>query len=168
MSEAARQGEPTQRLPMDRVYVIEMDGIPAADTSVTFPSGAARTILLQHGPPDNTVFAEVSFPAGSFANAGDSATVTLRPRPGVYGVTVEAPSTPGTGATIRFRYPIHFAPPRAAEAQYGSRTRLEAALVIGRVLEEGMIGLLASSRPASDNLEAPLAGPGTYLLVAPK
>jgi hypothetical protein len=63
---------------------------------------------------------------------------------------------------------MHFAPPLAAEARYGTRTHLEAALVIGRVLEEGNIGLLVSSRPASDNMEAPLAESGTFLLVVPR
>lgn len=153
---------------MEQVFVMEAAGVPAADTTVTFAAGSARTILLQHGPPDNTIFAEVAFPAGSFPDAGGPVTVVLRPRPGVYGLEVATSADPGPGATIRFRYPMHFAPPLAAEAQYGSRARLEAALVIGRVLEEGAIGLLVSSRPASDNLEAPLAGSGSYLLVAPR
>jgi hypothetical protein len=168
VSGAALAGEPTGRLPADRVFVMEMSGIPAEDTTVTFPAGTARTILLQHGPPDNTVFAEVAFPAGSFPGGADSVTVTLRPRPGVYGLDVEMPRAPGPGASIRFRYPMHIAPPRAAESRYGSRAKLEAALVIGRVLEGGAIGLLASSRPASDNLGAPLAGAGTYLLIVPR
>lgn len=147
---------------------MEMSGIPAGDTTVVLLAGEARTILLQHGPPDNTVFAEVAFPRGSFPEASDSVTVTLRPRPGVYGLELEMPGPPGPGATIRFRYPIHFAPPRAAELQYGNRARIEAALVIGRVLEDGRIGLLASSRPASDNLQAPVVGAGTFLLIAPR
>jgi hypothetical protein len=168
VSEAALAGQPTGRLPPDRIYVMEMSGVPAGDTAVTFSAGEARTILLQHGAPDNTVFAEVAFPRGSFPGESDSVTVTLRPRPGVYGLELAMPRPPGPGATIRFRYPIHFAPPRAAELQYGHRARIEAALVIGRVLEDGRIGLLASSRPASDNLQAPLTGAGTYLLLAPR
>ena len=168
VSGAALAGQPTGRLPAERVFIMEMSGIPAEDTTVTFLAGTARTILLQHGPPDNTVFAEVAFPAGSFPGGGDSVSVTLRPRPGVYGLEVAMPRAPGPGATIRFRYPMHIAPPRAAESRYGSRAKLEAALVVGRVLEGGTIGLLASSRPASDNLQAPLAGAGTYLLIAPR
>lgn len=168
VSGAELSGEPTARLPADRVFVMEVSGIPASDTAVTFLAGQARTILLQHGPPDNTVFAEVAFPRGSFPGADDSVTVTLRPRPGVYGLELEMPRPPGPGATIRFRYPMHFAPPRAAELQYGQRARLEAALVVGRVLEDGEIGLLVSSRPASDNLQAPIVGAGTYLLIAPR
>jgi hypothetical protein len=168
VSDAALAGEPTGRVPADRVYVMEMSGIPAEDTTVTFLAGTARTILLQHGPPDNTVFAEVAFPVGSFPGGADSVSVTLSPRPGVYGLEVSLPRAPGPGATIRFRYPMHIAPPRAAEIRYGTRAKLEAALVVGRVLEGGTIGLLASSRPASDNLQAPLAGAGTYLLIAPR
>jgi hypothetical protein len=157
VSDAALAGEPTGRVPADRVYVMEMSGIPAEDTTVTFLAGTARTILLQHGPPDNTVF-----------GGADLVSVTLSPRPGVYGLEVSLPRAPGPGATIRFRYPMHIAPPRAAEIRYGTRAKLEAALVVGRVLEGGTIGLLASSRPASDNLQAPLAGAGTYLLIAPR
>ena len=168
VSGAALAGEPTGRLPADRVFVMEMSGIPAEDTTVTFLAGTARTILLQHGPPDNTVFAEVAFPSGSFSGGTDSVRVTLSPRPGVYGLEVTMPRPPGPGATIRFRYPMHIAPPRAAESRYGTRAKLEAALVVGRMLEGGTIGLLASSRPASDNLQAPLAGAGTYLLIAPR
>ena len=168
VSDAELAGKPTGRLRADRVFVMEMSGIPAEDTTVTFQAGTARTILLQHGPPDNTVFVEVAFPAGSFPGGADSVTVTLRPRPGVYGLEVEMPRAPGPGASLRFRYPMHIAPPLAAETRYGTRTKLEAALVIGRVLEGGAIGLLASSRPASDNLEAPLVGAGTYLLIAPR
>jgi len=167
-SDAELGGKPTGRLPANRIFVMEVSGIPAEDTTVTFKAGTARTILLQHGPPDNTVFAEVAFPAGSFPGGTDSVAVTLRPRPGVYGIDIEMPRAPGPGASIRFRYPMHIAPPLAAESRYGTRTKLEAALVIGRVLEDGAIGLLASSRPASDNLEAPLAGAGTYLLIAPR
>jgi hypothetical protein len=165
VSGAALAGEPTGRLPAGRVFIMEMSGIPAEDT---FLAGTARTILLQHGPPDNTVFAEVAFPTGSFPGGSDSVSVTLKPRPGVYGLEVAMPRAPGPGATIRFRYPMHIAPPRAAEIRYGTRAKLEAALVVGRVLEGGTIGLLASSRPASDNLQAPLAGAGTYLLIAPR
>jgi len=168
VSEAALAGQPTGMLPAGRVYVMEMSGIPAGDTTVTFMAGQARTILLQHGSPDHTVFAEVAFPPGSFPGADDSVTVTLRPRPGVYGLELAMPRPPGPGATIRFRYPMHLAPPRAAEVHYGPRARLESALVIGRVLEDGRIGLLASSRPASDNLQAPLVGAGSYLLIAPR
>ena len=35
-------------------------------------------------------------------------------------------------------------------------------------LEDGRIGLLSSTRPAPDNLEASLAGAGTYLLLVPR
>ena len=147
-----------------------MRGVPPADTVVTLPTGTLRRILLRHGAPDNTVFAELTFPAECFAGPGtpESVTVEIRPRPGVYGIEVTSTVPPGRGALVRFRYPVHFAAPVAALAQYGSTARLEQALSIATRQAGGKWGLLPSERPASDNLQAPLGASGTYLVVAPR
>ena len=147
-----------------------MAGIPPEDTTVRFPAEAPRLIIIRHGVPDNTVFVELNFPAGSFAPAaaGDSVTVTVHPRPGVYGIDLGLTAPFGVGATIRFRYPVHFMAPRAALARYGSAVRYEAQLAVLFRLESDRFGLLRSDRPASDNLRAPLRGPGTYLVAAPR
>jgi hypothetical protein len=160
----------TRVLPAERYYVLEMTGVPPEDTVVTISTRSARTIVLRHGPPDNTVFAELTYPEGAFGGsaAPDSVTVTVHPRPGVYGVDITSPVPPGPGALLRFKYPIHFAAPVAALAQYGSSARLEQALSIGLRREDGSCALLPSDRPAYDNLEAPLGATGTYLVVAPK
>lgn len=150
--------------------MLEASGVPPEDTVVAFRAGAPRRIILRHGAPDYTIFLEVDFAAATFAAPGtpDSITAILRPRPGVYGVDVTLTVPPGPGALIRFKYPVHFAAPVAALRRYGSASRVERALVIGSRQPNGAYGLLPSSRPASDNLEAPLSASGTYLVVAPR
>jgi hypothetical protein len=166
----ATGADPVSRtLPADQLYVLEMSGIPPEDTTVRFRTDAPRQIILRHGAPDNTVFVELSFPSGSFTTgAGDSVTVTIHPRPGVYGIDLDLSAGLGGGATIRFRYPVHFMAPRAALARYGSAVRYEAQLSVMVRLESGGYGVLRSDRPASDNLRAPLRGPGSYLVAAPR
>ncbi|HMV32585.1 MAG TPA: hypothetical protein PKA50_10740 [Gemmatimonadales bacterium] len=154
----------------EALFPLEIAGVTPGDTTVTFARGRPRTIILRHGPPDNTVFVEVTFPAEAFAGAGapESITVTVAPAPGVYGLTVTSTLPPAAGARLRFKYPVHFAAPTAGLARYGSVARFERALVVLVRLEDGTWGVLPSSRPASDNLEAPLRGPGTYLVAAPR
>jgi hypothetical protein len=148
---------------------LEVAGVVPADTVVTFATGRDRKLILRHGPPDNTVFVELSFPAAAFAPAmAESVTVSVRPTPGVYGLTVESSVSPGAGARMRFKYPVHFAAPLAGLTRYGSSARFERALLILVRLDNGAWGVLPSTRPASDNLEAPLRGAGTYLVAAPR
>lgn len=160
----------TRVLPLDRLYVLEMTGIPPEDTVVTFAAGTPRVIVLRHGVPDNTVFVELTFPDSAFRRDGgpDSVTVVVRPRPGLYALDLATTVVPRPGATIRFKYPIHFAAPLAALARYGSRARYERALAIGTLIDGTNYALLASTRPASDNLQAALPGPGTFVVAAPR
>lgn len=152
------------------LFPLEVAGVAPGDTTVTFAAGTPRKIILRHGPPDNTVFVELAFPAEAFAAPGtpESVTVTVNPLPGLYGVTVGSSVPPASGARLRFKYPVHFAAPNAGLARYGSPVRFERALVVLVRLPDGAWGELPSSRPASDNLEAPLRGPGTYLVAAPR
>lgn len=161
---------PARDVPLDQLYVLEMSGVPPEDTTVTFQTGASRKIILRHGPPDNTVFVELHFPPEAFpsATAPESVTVTVHPRPGIYGVDVTTTSPPGKGSTIRFKYPVHFSAPLAGTTQYGSVLRFERALAIAALKEARVFTLMPSTRPASDNLEALLAGTGTYLVAAPR
>jgi len=155
-------------LPLDQLHLLEMSGVPPEDTTVTFRTGASRRIILRHGPPDNTVFVELHFPAETFPEAPESVTVTVHPRPGIYGVDVTITSPPEAGGTIRFKYPVHFSAPLAGIARYGSVLQFERALVIAALKEARLYTLLPSTRPASDNLEALMAGSGTYLVAAPR
>jgi hypothetical protein len=155
-------------LPRDSVLVLEAWGASPNDTTVSFSQSAGRIVILRHGPPDNTVFAELAVPPDSSAGSRDSLRVTVRPRPGLYGVDIEA-SRPFTGgATLTFKYPVHFSPPVAIRDRYATRTAFERALGIGRVTDDGRIILLPSTQPASDNLAAQIPGAGRYLVAAPR
>ena len=159
-------------LPADQLYVLEASGTPPGDTALAFPAGADRTVILRHGAPDNTVFAQVVFPAAAFSPDGgaDSVHVSLRPRPGIYGLEFECdrPMAAKAGARQVFKYPVHFSAPIGAQQRYGSAVVFERALAIGQLDSDGRYDLLPSTRPASDNLEAPLSGPGTYIVAAPR
>jgi hypothetical protein len=150
--------------------VLEQAGVPPEDTVVTFRAGEPRTIVLRHAPPDNTVFVELVFPAKAFGDSGrsDSVRVTVHPRPGLYAVDVASSMLPAPGAVIRFKYPVHFSAPLGALTRYGSATRYERQLTIAALVDSTNYALLRSTRPASDNLAAPLDRPGTYLVAAPR
>lgn len=174
---AAEPGAPTPSggpriLPVDQLYVLEASGAPPGDTTLAFPAGTARTVILRHGAPDNTVFAEVTFPAAAFAQGSgtDSVHVSLRPRPGIYGLEVQCdrPLMMKEGARLAFKYPVHFSAPVGAQQRYGSSAVFERALTVAQLTSDGRYNLLPSARPAADNLEAPLSGPGTYIVAAPR
>lgn len=156
-------------LPLQRVIVLETSGSPPSDTSVTFPTGSARAIVLRHGPPDNIVFARLMFTAAAFGDSGQTVQVDVHPRPGVYGLDL-ATSLPlrERGATVVLEYARHFSAPALARHVYGSDGAFERALAVGRLLPEGQIELLPSFRPAADNLGASLPAPGSYLVAAPQ
>jgi hypothetical protein len=158
-------------LALEQLFVLEMEGIPPEDTVVTFRTGAARSIILRHGPPDNTPFVELRFPADAFAAPvlPDSVTVTVHPRPGIYGVDITTSIEPAKGAFIRFKYPVHFSAPIAAVEKYRDVGRYERALsIVRQVGSTSNYGLLPSDRPSSDNLQAALPGSGAYLVAAPR
>jgi hypothetical protein len=161
---------PARDLSLDQLHVLETSGVPPEDTTVTFRTGTSRRIILRHGPPDNTVFVELHFPPEAFpeATAPESVTVTVHPRPGIYGVDVTLTSPPKAGSTIQFKYPVHFSAPLAGIARYGSVLLFERALAIAALKEARLYTLMPSTRPGLDNLEALLAGSGTYLVAAPR
>ena len=103
-----------------------------------------------------------------FPDAPDSVTVVVRPRPGIYGLDIASTVIPRAGATIRFKYPVHFSPPVEALRRYGSASRYEHAMAIAVLTDGANYALLPSRRPALDNLESALPGPGTYLAAAPR
>lgn len=158
----------------EQLYILEATGIPPEDTSITFVSGQPRTIILRHGPPDNTVFVQLQFDARSFPAPRDSLAprdsvkVDIHPHPGQYGVDVAISATPEKGATILFKYPVHFAAPNAALSRYTTPARYEKALMVGVRMDSTSFGLLESDRPASDNLRSAFLGSGTYLVAAPR
>jgi hypothetical protein len=155
-------------LPADRLFLLEAWGAPPSDTTVSLTPGRRRTIVMRHGPPDNTVFAELTLGADATDSSGSSITVTLTPRPGTYGLTIGATPAFTSEVTLRFEYPVHFSAPAAAIAKYGNAARYEAALAIGHQQDDGDFHLLPSSRPAADVLQATIPGAGVYIVAAPK
>lgn len=157
---------PIRTVSESEVFTLEAFGAPPADTVVRIPSGESRVVILRHAPPDNSPFAEVSFAAGAFG--GGDAEVRLAVVPGLYGLDIGAGSGLGSGSRITFKYPVHFAAPAGSRQHYGSDVAFEQALLVGRVLPDGRIALLPSTRPAADNLSAALPDTGRYLVVAPR
>jgi hypothetical protein len=166
--DAAAQRPETRVVPLAEAIVLETSGPQPPDTTVTFIAGEPRVIVLRHGPPEYIVFAELSFPTAAFAERGVEVRVDVRPRPGVYGLDVTSSLTVRDSATIAFKYPRYFAAPERARAVYGSDVAYERALAVGRVLPEGMLALLGSTRPFHDMLRAPLPAAGGYLVAAPQ
>ena len=73
----------TRVIPLAAAIVLETAGPPPADTTVTFVAGEPRVIVLRHGPPENMVFAEVTFAAEAFrADSGRPVKVEIRPAAG--------------------------------------------------------------------------------------
>ncbi|MGB7211156.1 MAG: hypothetical protein WBC97_00865 [Gemmatimonadales bacterium] len=156
----------TGTLKAGQSFVLEDDGADPHDTTVTFVPGRPRVIVLRHPDPDNTPFATLVIPAGGVGTGSDPVTVTLTTRPGVYGVDISTDASFGPGIILTFKYAVHFAAPAAAIAKYGTRSAFEKGLAIARLNADGSLVLLASGRPASDNLSALLNTPGTYVVAA--
>ena len=161
---------PARVIPLAAGIVLETAGPPPSDTAITFLAGEPHVIVLRHGPPENVVFAEVSFAASAFrADSGRSVTVEVRPRPGVYGIDLLTSAPFREGASVVFKYPRYFSAPAKARAAYGSDALYERALAVGQLVAGGQsLALLASTRPAPDNLQAALPAAGTYLVAAPQ
>lgn len=163
---------PTPRVyPASQVFAVEVWGAQAPDTVVTFAASSGRSILLRHGPPDNTVFAEMDIPGGAFSprGSGDSVVVSIHPTPGIYGLTVESEAALTSPIVLTFKYPVHFAAPSDSRARYPTDVLFEQALAIALVEDDGaQFRTLRSTRPASDNLSATISILGRYQLVAPR
>jgi hypothetical protein len=135
---------------------------------VAFIAGTPRTIVLYHGG-ENITFAQLTFEPGAFADSGRMVQVDVRPRPGVYGLDV-ATSLPlqANRSAVVFEYARYFSAPARARQVYGDDVAFEQALAVGRLLPDGQIELLPSTRPAGDDLQATLPTPGSYIVAAPQ
>jgi hypothetical protein len=156
-------------VPMAGVYLLQMSGTPPPDTTVSLVAGTPRHILFRTARPDNTVLADVYFGSQAFqAPPGSSVTISLRPSPGMFGLILESTSPFQQGGEITFKYAVHFQAPADVTAKYPNHLLLEHALAVGRLGAADQIDLLPSVRPAADNLRAPAAAPGTYVVAAPR
>jgi hypothetical protein len=161
-------GPSTVRLvPLKEAIVLETAGPPPSDTSVTFPTGQRRVIVLRHGPPDNVTFAVLAFAPASFGpDSGREVRVDVRPRPGLYGVDVTSSLPIRAGATISFSYARYFLAPARARATYGNDPAYERALAIGQLQPNGLLALMPPIRPTADVLSSSLPSAGSYLVAA--
>jgi hypothetical protein len=155
-------------VPLARVVVLETAGPPPPDTTVSFTAGIRRIIVLRHGPPENIVFARVSFAAAAFADSGRSVTVEIRPRPGVYGLELSTSQPFREGSTVEFDYARYFSAPARSLQVYSSDAAFERALVVGRLLPNNQIELLPPLEGELDHAAAAIAVAGTYLVAAPQ
>jgi len=154
-----------------QVFTVEVWGAQAPDTLVTFAAASGRSIVLRHGPPDNTVFAEVDIPPGALAprDGGGLVSLSIRPLPGIYGLSLESEAALTAPIRLTFKYPVHFAAPSDSRARYPTDVLFEQALAIALVEGDGsQFRTLRSTRPASDNLETTVSKLGRYQLVAPR
>jgi len=160
---------PARILPLARVIGLETSGPSPSDTTVSFTAGTPRTIVLTHGPPDNIEFASVSFAAHAFADSGQTVTVDIKPRPGVYGLDLATSLPLRSGeARLVFDYARYFSAPARALQLYHSHAGFERVLAVGRVLPDDQIELLSSTHPEPDDIEAVLPVTGSYLVAAPQ
>ena len=155
-------------LPLARLSVLETSGPPPPDTSVTFTTGNPRVIVLYHGG-ESITFARLSFEPSAFGDSGRSVQVDVRPRPGIYGLDVTT-SLPlrGGAAAVTFEYSRYFSAPARARQAHGSDVAFERTLAVGRMLPDNEVELLASTRPAGDNLRAALPTTGGFIVVGPQ
>jgi hypothetical protein len=133
---------------------------------VTFTTGQLRVIVLRHGPPENIAFAELTFTPKAFGDTGREVQVEVKPVPGLYGVDIRVSAPPRDSAFLVFKYGRYFLAPAKARSVYGGDVLFERALAIGKVLADGQLALLPSTRPASDNLRAVVTTAGRYLVAA--
>lgn len=162
--EAGAPPPPPARI--DRVFVLESGGTAPEDTVVIVPPGRSRVILVRRGAPDNSLFARIAMPADSTRT--DSIRIVVRPRPGVYGIDLEADRPLPAGMTLTISYAVHFVTPAGARDRYGSDLGFERALYLARAGPDSQIIFLPTSRPGSDVLAATIPGAGRYLVSAPK
>lgn len=155
--------------PKGETSPVEVGGVPPNDTVVVVRRGVARVVILRHGPPDRTDFAELSMPGTVFARAAkDSVLVTIRTRPGVYGLELSADADWGPGTALTLRYAIHFFPPAAALQRYATLTEIDRRLTVARRAPNGDLTIYLTSHPAPDVIRAFIPGGGTYVMVVGK
>ena len=153
-------------VPRDEAEPVEVGGIAPDDTVVTIHRGEARIVIMRHGPPDRTEFVELTLPNTVFAKATkDSVQITIKTRPGVYGVELSADADWGPGTQLAFKYAVHFYPPAKALRQYRTLTEVERRLTVARRGENGDLTIYYSSHPAPDVLRALIPGGGSYVMV---
>ena len=109
------------------------------------------------------------FPDSSLkAPEGTPVELTVRVRPGVYGVDIDCKAET-VGARIIFKYARHFeAPTDGIARSTAAPPPSSATSPSGGSTTTGPILLLATRRPNQDNLSAPIKGNGSYVVAGPR
>jgi acetamidase/formamidase len=155
--------------PKGETAPVEVGGITPNDTVIVVHRGVGRVVILRHGPPDRTDFAELTLPPTVFAAApAESVLVTIRIRPGVYGVELSADAPWGPGVELAFKYAIHFYPPADALRRYATLTEVDRRLTLARRERNGDLTIYLSTHLAPDVVSAFIPGDGTYVMVVGK
>ena len=155
--------------PKGETAPVEVGGVTPNDTVIVVRRGVGRVVILRHGPPDRTDFAELTVPATVFAKAtNDSIVVTIRIRPGVYGLELSADADWGPGTALAFKYAIHLYPPADALQHYATLTEVDRRLTMARREHNGDLTIYLTSHPAPDVIRALIPGDGTYVMVVGK
>lgn len=157
--------------PLSQVYLLEASGGQPEDTTVKAVAGEGRVVVVRRSAPDFGVFARLEFAGAAPTAAAPVAaevSLTIRPLPSLYGLDLLIEGAVAPASTIMFSYGAHFVAPAGARERYGSNLAFEKALSIGRVEPDSMVVFLPTTRPGSDILRAPLAGPGRYIVAAPR
>jgi hypothetical protein len=159
----------TRVMPRSEGGPVEVGRIAPEDTILKLRRGESRVVILRHGPPDRAEFLELHLPASVFADATrEEIALAIRTIPGVYGAELTADVPWGPGATIAFKYAVHFYPPAESIRRYRTLTEIERRLVIARRESNGDLALYYSTRPAPDVVRAMIPGAGTYVMVVGK
>lgn len=149
--------------------MLEQSGPSPTDTVVDFVASERRRIMIRHGAPDNAVYAIIDIPAGAVAPVrGDTASLTVAPTPGRFGLDLRSAGTIGAGIIVTFSYATHFRAPSDAAARYGSPTRFEQSMGAARLDTAGLVQFIATARPAADMVRFEAPAGGTFVLAAPR
>ena len=157
---------PRRTLPADSVFILAVSGTLPSDTVVQLDPGRRQVVVMRQPAPEMAAFATLEFPDSAFT-PGAPAEVRIKVRPDQFGLDITS-TQPIREGTITFKYARHFEAPAPAVERYGRDGAFESRLAVGRLKVDGTIELLPTRRPASDNVSAPLAGAGSYVVAAPR
>ena len=132
-------------------------GVPK-DVAKTAPADS----LLKPAVP------KIAAPAPAGARDSTGTKLALRPRPGIFGLDIDAGSRSPAGAALSFSYAVQFVAPEGARERYGSDLAFERELMIARIGSDSIVTFLLTKRTGSDFITAVIPGPGRYVVAAPR
>jgi hypothetical protein len=169
---------PGVEVPTSSLIVLPLSSNAPAPATLSFyvSNAHATTRNLIHSDGFNTVFATVSFPAGSLAsldgvtlNAGDSVQVTLTAEPAIYGLHL-TPDGLGFASQalpfLTFSYARYGDLTTAAGSQYPDPASYAAALAVWHAGTLGLWSKVGSTGSVGTDVGASLSQGGHYQVAA--